>query len=119
MKTTSSSGFTLLEILIALMITGLVLGSLFTLLAGSKKLAGHTLESLKKTEMKRAVINLVEFQDENIEFMPDMADLGGVAKVEGLIEPPDRQTQKIGFALEYYSLFDSFGVRIKEVGLSN
>ena len=39
-------GFTLLEVLVALTITGMVLGSLFALAAGSKQLAFRSGESL-------------------------------------------------------------------------
>src|SRR5690606_16236534 len=54
---TRQRGFTLLEVMVALTITGMVLGSLFTLAAGSKRLAFLSGESLGVATAKRAAVN--------------------------------------------------------------
>ena len=50
-------GFTLLEVLVALTITGMVLGSLFALAAGSKQLAFRSGESLDVAIEARARVH--------------------------------------------------------------
>lgn len=53
-----AQGFTLLEVLLAVTITGLVLGSLFTLLASSKQLAWRTADNLYETIKMRQAVNI-------------------------------------------------------------
>ena len=55
--THKSSGFTLLEVLIAITLTGLVMGSLFALQSQNKKLSVRSLDALKKITAQRAQIN--------------------------------------------------------------
>ncbi len=59
MKTNSQKAFTLLEVLIAITLTALVLGSLFAMQSQSKQLAFRSLQALERVNEQRAVINSV------------------------------------------------------------
>ena len=48
-KASAERGFTLLEVIVALAITGFVLGGLFTLLGSSKQLSLRSVDSLRET----------------------------------------------------------------------
>jgi len=50
-------GFTLLEVLIAITLTGMVMGSLFALQSQNKKLTFRSLSALDKLTEQRALIN--------------------------------------------------------------
>jgi prepilin-type N-terminal cleavage/methylation domain-containing protein len=56
-KNRISKGFTLLEVLIAITLTGLVMGSLFALQSQNKKLTIHSLDALDRISEERAIIN--------------------------------------------------------------
>ncbi|MEK9648766.1 MAG: type II secretion system protein, partial [Gammaproteobacteria bacterium] len=56
-KSARQGGFTLLEVMVALTITGMALGSLFGIIAGNKRLAWRSEESLVKTMQARSLIN--------------------------------------------------------------
>ena len=50
-------GFTLLEVLVALAIVGMVLGTVFSLLASSKRLAFKALDDIERTVFLRSALN--------------------------------------------------------------
>ena len=60
----SAGGFTLLEVIVALAITGFVLGGLFSLVGGSKQLTWRSQESLTRATQIRAAINFALLQNE-------------------------------------------------------
>lgn len=100
----NQKGFTLLEVIVALTITGMVLGGLFTLAAGSKQLAFRSGTSLSRALEARAVINFALLED-------------GYSDVEEIIEPtdfeiypedrlaaPPRKTEPITYGLQTFEV---------------
>lgn len=87
-----SSGFTLLEVLVALTVTGLALGGLFSVIAGSKRLAWRAEASLAHSMQVRSLINFAQLNDERGEVFINLAnkDLKLVTGEE--FEVPDRKT---------------------------
>lgn len=101
-----SEGFTLLEVLVALTITGMVLGSLFALAGGSKQLAFRSSESLGAAVQSRAAINFALLQDEyrDVEEILESArfDIRGM----DYLEPAERKTAAVAFTLQIYEVTD-------------
>jgi len=101
-----AGGFTLLEVIVALAITGFLLGGLFTLLAGSKQLSWRSEASLVRAINARAAVNfaLLENQRNEVEAVLDNARY----RVAGgeLLEDPERKTQAIQFSLEEFEVVD-------------
>jgi prepilin-type N-terminal cleavage/methylation domain-containing protein len=108
-KTILSRGFTLLEVMVALTITGMALGGLFGVIAGNKRLAWSSEQSLERTMQVRSMINFSQLNDElgdvyiNFGFDDIILDAGYE------IEPPERKTQASPMALRQYELIDEFG----------
>lgn len=100
-------GFTLLEVMVALTITSLVLGGLFSLAAGSKQLAVRTQATLQQTMAARAQINfaLLDNGYRDIEAIIDN-DRYQIEAVEIL---PDvlRRTAPMNDLLQSYQIIDS------------
>ena len=63
-------GFTLLEVMVALAITGFVLGSLFSLLGGSKQLTWRSEDSLLRAAELRATTNFALLENGFVEVEP-------------------------------------------------
>lgn len=101
-----SSGFTLLEVMVALTITGLALGSLFGIVAGSKQLAWRSEQILLEAAEVRKLINFSQLDEShgqlNLEFENDALFI-----TDGeLFEVPDRKTQSSLHALRQYEVLD-------------
>ena len=103
----TQQGFTLLEVVVALTITGMVLGSLFTLAGGSKQLAFRSGESLHAAIQARAAINFALLQDEyrEVEEIMEGAERFDI-RAEDYLEFPPRKTQETTFKLQTYSVTD-------------
>ncbi|MGB4247714.1 MAG: type II secretion system protein [Pseudohongiellaceae bacterium] len=103
----SQQGFTLLEVVVALTITGMVLGSLFALAGGSKQLAFRSGESLHTAIQARAAINYALLQDEyrEVEEILEGAERFEV-RGEDYLEFPPRKTNATIFKLQTYSVTD-------------
>ena len=103
----TQQGFTLLEVVVALTITGMVLGSLFTLAGGSKQLAFRSGESLHAAIQARAEINFALLQDEyrEVEEIMEGAERFDI-RAEDYLEFPPRKTQETTFKLQTYSVTD-------------
>ena len=86
-------GFTLLEVLVALTITGMALGSLFGIIAGNKRLAWRSEESLIKTMQARSLINFSQLNDERGEISVDFENRDLVINSGFELEVPERKTQ--------------------------
>ena len=107
-----SSGFTLLEVLVALTLTGLALGGLFGVIAGSKRLAWRAEASLAHSMQVRSLINFAQLNDERgevfINFENDDLDL--VTGEE--FEVPDRKTMATAPDLRGFHVDDENGETI-------
>lgn len=108
-KAYRQGGFTLLEVMVAMTITGMALGGLFGVIAGNKQLAWRSQESLEETMHTRAMINFSQLNDERGEVFVNFAnrDLSIVNGIE--LEPPERKTQASTVALRQYEVIDEDG----------
>ncbi len=100
-----NKGFTLLEVLAALFITAVALGSLMALSGGSKRLAFQAQTGLERVVYERAALNAAQAQrkPDYPEYPQEYAkDL----KINHLspLEAPPRQTTKILYVLEPYEI---------------
>lgn len=114
-----AQGFTLLEVILAMMIVGMVLGTLFSLLAGSKRLAFKASDEIGETLFLRTALNVYqvlekpEYPQLPSEYAKELS-----AQTDSLLDPPERQTQKILLGLEPYVLKDArSGVQVNSVRL--
>ena len=105
-KSDSQSGFTLLEVIVALAITGFVLGGLFSLVGGSKQLGWRSAESLLRATRLRAATNftLLENEYRNVELILEDDSFQIVPK--GILEEPERKTQPSIFTLQAFEIVD-------------
>ena len=105
-NSTSSQGFTLLEVIVALAITGFILGSLFTLVAGSKQLSWRSEDSLIEATHLRAMTNFALLQNEYNEVEPIIENRKYIIEAGELLEDPERKTQASQFALEAFEVIN-------------
>lgn len=100
----NSQGFTLLEVIVALTITGFVLGGLFSLVAGSKRLSWTSEASLVRAAKFRAATNFALLEDEfhDVELILESYDYE--TRAGELLEEPLRKTEASLFALESYEI---------------
>ncbi len=100
-----NQGFTLLEVLAALFITALALGTIMALSGSSKRLALSAQIGLERVLYERAALNAaqVQLKPDYPEHPEEYAKDRDVARNEPL-ERPERHTQKILFVLEPYEI---------------
>ena len=105
-KSDGQSGFTLLEVIVAMAITGMVLGNLFSLVGGSKQLGWRSAESLLRATRLRATTNfaLLENEYRNVELILEDESLQIVPK--DILEDPERKTQPSIFTLQAFEIVD-------------
>ena len=103
----SAGGFTLLEVIIALAITGLVLGGLFSLVGGSKQLTWRSQESLKRATQIRAATNFALLQNEFAEVEEILEQGAYRARPGEVLEAPERKTQPTMHQLQSYEIVNS------------
>lgn len=98
-------GFTLLEVLLSIAIVGVALGSIFGLLSGSKRLAFKASDEMGQVLFLRAKINIAQLEEES-DYPELPEEYKKIIQIENeeLLEPPDRQTQKILLGLEPYTV---------------
>jgi len=96
------AGFTLLEVIVALTITGFVLGGLFSLVGGSKKLSWRSEESLVQATRVRAAINFALLENEYSNVEEILQDYSYQIRSLDLFEDPERKTQATVHALQAY-----------------
>lgn len=105
-KAGQQRGFTLLEVMIALTITAMVLGSLFALAAGSKQLAFRTQESLQQSTAARAAVNFAlldnQFRDIESALDDDRYEINGL----DLLPDAERRTSAMNDLLQAYDVID-------------
>lgn len=99
-------GFTLLEVMIALTITGMVLGSLFALAAGSKQLAVRTQTSLHDTIQTRAHINFALLDNEFRSLEPALDTSRFRLQAIGLLPDVPRRTSALNDLMQAWQLTD-------------
>mgnify|MGYP001208341851 FL=1 len=100
------AGFNLLEVIVALAITGFLLGGLFTLVGGSKQLSWRSEESLIRATQIRAATNFALLENElsEVELILDNENYS-IRPVE-LLEDPERKTQASVHSLQAYEIVD-------------
>ena len=101
------TGFTLLEVIVALAITGFVLGSLFTLVGGSKQLTWRAEDSLLRATKLRAATNFALLQNEFDEVEAILVDDQYVVQTVDRVEEPMRKTQPMINALQTYEIVNA------------
>lgn len=100
----TQQGFTLLEVIVALTITGMVLGGLFTLATGSKQLAYRSFASLSDALEARAAINFALLQDEYGEVEEILQANELEIRAQDYLEDVPRKTEPITFVLQPYEV---------------
>ena len=104
-----SSGFTLLEVMVAMTITGMAMGALFGVIAGNKRLAWRAEETLVKTMQARSLINFFQLNDEQGEVYINFENEDLLIDSGYELEVPSRKTQATTGALRQYEVIDEFG----------
>src|SRR5690606_10490582 len=102
----SQSGFTLLEVMVALTITAMVLGSLFSLATGSKQLAFRSNQSLSTSVEARAAVNFALLQDEYGEVESAIDNDRFSIRGEEYLEPVTRKTEANNLKLQHFEVID-------------
>jgi general secretion pathway protein I len=113
------NGFTLLEVLIALTIVGMTLGTAFGLLASSKRLAFRAADDIERIIFFRSMLNVAQLLEESdYPEYPERYQKRVELKTEEPLEKPERQTRPMRLALEVYTLRDEeTGIELKTVRL--
>ena len=102
-------GFTLLEVLVAMTITGMAMGALFGVIGGNKRLAWRSEESLIKTMQARSLINFSQLNDERGEVFIDFENEDLFIDSGYELEVPERQTRATTLTLRQYEIIDELG----------
>jgi len=100
----SRNGFTLLEVIVALAITGFVLGGLFSLVGGSKQLTWRSESSLQRATEIRAATNFALLQDEYVEVEPILLKGTYDVRAGEELEVPERKTQPSIYTLQSFEV---------------
>ncbi|MEQ8955023.1 MAG: type II secretion system protein [Gammaproteobacteria bacterium] len=106
LKTNRPRGFTLLEVIVSLAITGFILGSLFTLVGGSKQLSWRSADSLVEATRLRAITNYALLQNEYNEVEPILEDNTFAIEALDILEEPERKTQPSTFTLQDFEIYN-------------
>ena len=102
----SQRGFTMLEVIVALTITAMVLGSLFALAAGSKQLAFRSGQSLNAAIAQRAKINFALLEDEYADVEIAIDDERFRIRADEYLDPVARKTDAIIYKLQHFEVID-------------
>ena len=106
MKAKKQDGFTLLEVIVALAITGFILGGLFSLLGSSKQLSWRSEENLLRAARVRAATNFALLQNEFRDVEEILEDDGYEIRSLELLDDPIRKTEPLLYALQRYQITD-------------
>ena len=106
MKAKKQDGFTLLEVIVALAITGFILGGLFSLLGSSKQLSWRSEENLLRATRVRAATNFALLQTEFRDVEEILKDDGYEIRSLELLDDPIRKTEPLMYALQRYQITD-------------
>lgn len=102
----SQTGFTLLEVIVALTITGFVLGGLFSLVGGSKQLSWRSEASLIESTRLRAAINFALLENEYSVVEEILQDDSYQIRSLDLLEDPERKTEPTVHAFQAYEVIN-------------
>ncbi len=104
-KKPNYQGFTLLEVLAALFIVALALGTVMALSGSSKRLALKAQIGLERTLYERAALNAAQaqYKPEYPKYPEEYADHASIEQGSPLPRPA-RQTTKILYVLEPYTI---------------
>lgn len=103
----NSKGFTLLEVIVSLAITGFILGSLFTLVAGSKQLSWRAGDNLERARQIRAAANFALLQNEFNTVEEILEHDTFVIEAGETLEKPERKTQATPTGLQRYEIHNT------------
>lgn len=107
-KNPSQHGFTLLEVLVALAIVGLAMGTTFALLSQSKRLAFKAADDMEHTIFIRAQMNLAQIVEKpEYPEQPEETAKQWELEADKLLDKVDRQSQLMRYALEQVTLKNS------------
>jgi len=106
MKVKKQDGFTLLEVIVALAITGFILGGLFSLLGSSKQLSWRSEENLLRASRVRAATNFALLHNEFRDVEEILKDDGYEIRALELLDDPIRKTEPLLYALQRYQITD-------------
>ena len=112
-RNNSLRGFTLLEVLVALTITGMALGGLFAVIGGNKRLAWRSEDALIRATEVRSLINQAQLDDTRGELLLAVEIEGIELEADIELDAPEERallgtTQK----LRGYELRDESGAVI-------
>lgn len=102
-------GFTLIEVIVALTITGFLLGGLFALVGGSKQLSWRAEDVLVRATQQRTAWNFALLDNEYAELEPILDDEFYTVRELDDLEAPDRQTQPLPYTLRALELVSEDG----------
>ena len=105
----NQQGFTLIEVIVALTITGFLLGGLFSLVGGSKQLSWRSEEALVRSIQQRAAWNFALLDNEYADLEAILDDDYYEVRELDDIEAPDRQTQSLQYTLRALELVSEDG----------
>jgi general secretion pathway protein I len=113
------TGFTLLEVLVAMAIVGIALGSVFGLLAGTKRLAFKAVDNIERTVFLRSALNAAQVLEEpDYPELPERYKKSLELSTDEILEKPERQTRPMRLALEPYTWRDDEkGIELTSVRL--
>lgn len=106
-KQKSSKGFTLLEVIVALTITGFILGGLFALVGGSKQLSWASQASLVRAAQVRAATNFALLENEFHDVEPILENYDYEVRAGDELEEPERKTQASTLTLQEFEIVNS------------
>ena len=106
MGTKKQSGFTLLEVIVALAISGFILGGLFSLLGISKQLSWRSEEHLLHAARIRAISNFALLQNEFRDVEEILRDDNLEIRSLEILDEPLRKTEPMVYALQSYQIID-------------
>ena len=106
MGTKKQSGFTLLEVIVALAISGFILGGLFSLLGISKQLSWRSEEHLLHASRIRAISNFALLQNEFRDVEEILRDDNLEIRSLEVLDEPLRKTEPMLHALQSYQIID-------------
>lgn len=108
----AARGFTLLEVLVALTITGFALGALLGVIGGNKRLAWRSEAALLDASRVRVELAFVQLDNGRGEL--PRPDAPSALRIDNdiIIEPPERKTVGVNDILRSYEIVDADGVVI-------